>query len=241
MDNNFFDERANRFYENQFRTKNRIRLFFNEVIYGIILILVIDIVLLITFRNSDNFVNNIKYLTFINIPIFIIIIVFCSRTCIFAKWKRSLDDELQIISGLEDKQEVYDYINNCIANNEILFRHKSYPEKMDIEEYENNEVILLPKYLLHCKLLVVEVIYIEYVLKVFVENRKCQKPSITILRNPYNELLTDTKEILPTVCIQCNNKKEVQIVCETIEEAESIVSEMKKYLPSYNNFDISES
>lgn len=241
MNTNFFDERANRFYENQFNIKNRINLFFKKFFVGTIMLWIfalftVPIVSIYLKRFMDIKIFDFTMIIIAGTFYTVIFFGYTFYNFILTKRKRSKDDELNLINVKENKEEVYSYINNCIANNEILFRHKSYPKEMSQNEQANNEVILLPKYLLHCKLMVVDVIPIEDVLKVFIDERMYKKPKVTDFRNLYTEKYEEHVETkLPTVSIYCSYTKAIEIMCETKEEAENVSNEIKQHLPNHDS------
>lgn len=144
---------------------------------------------------------------------------------------------LRLSNIKEDKEEVYDYINNAIANNEIIFRHRAFPRR--VKSDINSETILLPKYLLDCSKRVVVAIPIEDVYWVIAEQNVFVKP---LKKEEANAQIPESGQIdpirleswtSPVVSIYCKESKTRGILCKNIKEAERIASELNVYFPNY--------
>lgn len=238
MDNNFFMERADRWYSNVFSVKGMTSLFLNHIKSIVIIGLVVGVILLTLTRNITIIIVGIVA-SFVVIAVVLEIIFANNRN------KKELPkctyglNILELCDNSEDKQEVYNYINNTIKNNEINFRYNIFNKNINKPNYENNEIILLPRYLLDCNDLFVKVSHVEEVYWVVVEYCTLVFPSTAIMRNnttkqiEVEENYTYATPIQSyAVCIYYSNKK-TGILCETIKEAKNVASEINKYFPNY--------
>lgn len=231
MDNNFFDERVSRWYDED-KGKKFLKFFSIILIFSNLIVLVI--ILLVDPKAAPFLL--IAFGIFFGYSIYFSKDMDLRETEILHRFEGM--NGLWISNKEEDAQAVYDYINDSISNNEINFRHKAFPERRRTESDKNSETILLPKYLLDCRKRTVMAIPIDQVYWVVAEQGKFQIP--VAVEGP-KDSIPDSGEIykskinskVPVVSIYCKYGKTKGILCKDMAEARSIAYELNVYFPNY--------
>lgn len=146
---------------------------------------------------------------------------------------------LMLYDETENVQDVYNYINNAITNNEILFRHRAFPkERKNLilrgKRDNNNETIVLPKYVLDCTYWTVMAIPINKV-RVIAEKDYFDDSVFNYDGFEYDELKSKLRDenvlsMKDVVSIYYGNEKAIGIDAGSYQKAEKLAQEINMYL-----------
>lgn len=161
--------------------------------------------------------------------------------------KYSGDNKLKALilyDKTENVQDVYDYINNAVADNKVLFRHRAFPKErknfmLRGKRDKNNETIILPKYLLDCTYWTVMVIPI-YEVRVVAEKDYFECSAFNYDGFSYEELKLKLRVKNPigmknVVSIYYGDEKAIGIDAGSKNNAEKLAQEINICLNNNKN------
>lgn len=147
---------------------------------------------------------------------------------------------LKLYDNSENLQDVYDYINDMMANNQVLFRHRAFFKNgkaplLQLKKCKNIETILLSKYMLDCTCWEVVAIPIDKV-RVDVEKDYFNFENFNNDRIDYEKLKTNLRVKNPLRMFWCmsiyyDDKKAIGIVGGSKAKSEILAEEFKNCLP----------